>query len=585
MSDGDNNRKVTSPGSPPTMNLATSLDEMLGYQQARRLSMAGSGKTNAPKMEKQPELKSESGVAAETDEIPIKLETSIGSEHGTVEGNVVVEIDSPVKVESPAQSDHQAADVGENEPVIKTEAAADSEQGPEIKEESDSASELPFGFPMPPRAAKTPVKTENQVAESPKIKKESSGSDYAITVKEESLTVSDEAASNKPEEDSANSEGKSEREESPPSPPAPKVRIMTYHRDADIYVRVRNSTALGYGYARVRRDALMSASDVLKEKFGNAGNVIVMEDEHDSPFGLNVVFSMLHHKYHDLGARPTIADLYGLAQVVEKYNVPHVIVPFAEKWLVQDLNFRVIMAGEALNNERVMELTWIFGEGRWFSRTLPKVAREATLKDGVLMGAEGPFAGRVPDYLIDLMAKHRRQCLAKLRQSIDNPLSELIKGSRLYCRATDANDEVKESCIHQQLGGMISGLTIAGLIPFPEVDKYTGSITELIKKLQGIRPTRYKVPGISPHLDTHQNCGIRHLQSLKNIVALPMHLTAQIYQDFKRRGQKTGVFSAELYNELKFSQAADEITPVVTDFRADQDHFVQITWEYAKIEE
>lgn len=78
----------------------------------------------------------------------------------------------------------------------------------------------------------------------------------------------------------------------------------------------------------------------------------------------------------------------------------HVIVPFAEKWLVHDLNFHIIMAGENLNNERVMVMTWIFGEGRWFSRTLPKVAREATLQDGVLTGADGPFAGRIPDHLI-----------------------------------------------------------------------------------------------------------------------------------------------------------------------------------------
>lgn len=65
-------------------------------------------------------------------------------------------------------------------------------------------------------------------------------------------------------------------------------------------------------YAHVRKDALISASGAMKAKFANAANAIMMTDKDDSPFGLNVVFSILHHKYHELGIRPTIPELYGL---------------------------------------------------------------------------------------------------------------------------------------------------------------------------------------------------------------------------------------------------------------------------------
>ncbi|KAK4654444.1 hypothetical protein QC762_403720 [Podospora pseudocomata] len=585
----------------------------------------GGKNTDRPKSPLTTKLVVKDESAAADKEQSVKTETPAGSEYQVdvkVGTDDRVDSKASVKVEAPADIEHEhkvksesvaavetdeiPIDVGENDPSIKTEIKEENASGSghgfefkspsspsikaEIKEESASGSDRGIDFKSPPSPPKTPVKAEDQAALGPQINKESSGSDYAVTTQEESPVISDEANTMKLAKSSSenllqntkgetagsnNSDVQQECDDSPPVQIRQKVQILTYHRDADMYVRVRNAASLGYGYAHVRKDALISASGAMKAKFGNAANAIMMTDKDDSPFGLNVVFSILHHKYHELGIRPTISELYGLAQVVEKYDVAHVIVPFAEKWLIHDLNFYIIMAGENLNNERVMVMTWIFGEGRWFSRTLPKVAREATLQDGVLTGADGPFAGRIPDHLIECMSKYRLFCLRKLHKCIDEPLTALINGSRQYCRAGDATADIKESCNHQHLGGMISGLTIAGLVPFPEPERYQGSVLDLIQKLQSIRPVRYKVPGISPHIDTHQNCGIRHLQLLKAVGAEPIRLTNELYQDFKRRGQKTGVFSEELYNELK----VEEIHPAVDNFKDDQDHFIQEYWE------
>ncbi|KAK4175085.1 hypothetical protein QBC36DRAFT_241858 [Triangularia setosa] len=660
--------------------LATSLEEMLGYQQSRKQSLTDSGKIRAGKfgsdctkskyscssknsqrsnrthrgrsgspgfitvdgvtpLKTDSVVKAECAVVAEND-LPAQIETPICSEHGTevkAESPVAAEIDSPIKIETPTQYEAEvevkvrSVVVPENDLPTKIETPVDSGHNIEvkaespsvfdqnIKEESLSVSDHQLKTESPtsdyelkaerPSVSEPDVKNESPAGSSSEIsiKKESStGSNPDIAAKDESPVVSYngvtvvKAEDGLPEpskhsdmntdtsiSDKSESEIKVDHEEAPALTLSPSVHVMTYHRNADIYVRVRKNTEIGYGQDLPFCTSQADASAVLEEKFSmdmsNAPDVrpfVTMMDEDDSPAGLNIVFSLLHYKYHELRSRLSMNDLYGLAQVVEKYKLPQLLVPFAERWLVQDLNYRVIMAGDKLNNERVMLLTWIFGEGRWFSRTLPKVAWEATLQGGTLMGTDGPFAERIPAQLIDVMAKHRYNCLQKLRQSVDQPLQDLIKGSRMYCRSKDATPEVKEACNFQQLGGMIAGLTAAGLIPFPTPETYKGSVIDMVKKLETIRSARYKVPGVSPHLDTHHSCGIRHLDAVKSVLADPIWLTDQVYNEFKRRGEKTGVFSLELYNEIKVVHA-DDLVPIMPEFKADADHFAQEGWETA----
>lgn len=92
--------------------------------------------------------------------------------------------------------------------------------------------------------------------------------------------------------------------------------------------------------------------------------------------------------------------IFWQVQVVEKYDVVYVIVLFVEKWLVYDLNFYIIMVGENFNNEWVMVMIWIFGEGCWFFCIFFKVVCEVMFQDGVFMGVDGFFVGRILDYLI-----------------------------------------------------------------------------------------------------------------------------------------------------------------------------------------
>lgn len=231
----------------------------------------GGKNTDRPKSPLTTKLVVKDESAAADKEQSVKTETPAGSEYQVdvkVGTDDRVDSKASIKVEAPADIEHEhkvksesvaavetdeiPIDVGENDPSIKTE----------IKEENASGSDRGIDFKSPPSPPKTPVKAEDQAALGPQINKESSGSDYAVTTQEESPVISDEANTMKFAKSSSenllqntkgetagsnNSDVQQECDDSPPVQIRQKVQILTYHRDADMYVRVRNAASLGYG--------------------------------------------------------------------------------------------------------------------------------------------------------------------------------------------------------------------------------------------------------------------------------------------------------------------------------------------------
>lgn len=65
-------------------------------------------------------------------------------------------------------------------------------------------------------------------------------------------------------------------------------------------------------YVYVCKDVLIFVLGVMKVKFGNVVNVIMMMDKDDSFFGLNVVFFIFYYKYYEFGICLIIFEFYGL---------------------------------------------------------------------------------------------------------------------------------------------------------------------------------------------------------------------------------------------------------------------------------
>jgi hypothetical protein len=171
--------------------------------------------------------------------------------------------------------------------------------------------------------------------------------------------------------------------------------------------------------------------------------------------------------------------------------------------------------------------------------------------------------------------------LVKIVRAIDEPLRELMTGSKdalKFCRSKDTSVELKQSCQHQQLGSLISGLSAAGLLPFPTANDYRGSVAALAEKVRAVKVIRFKLPGTPAHLDGHINCGIEHQNAVAKTMGEDANLTNGITDQLKLRAQKSGAFTPELFKAVKHSEGrASSPGSILEDLRLDNVHFKQVT--------
>ncbi|KAK0707707.1 hypothetical protein B0H67DRAFT_495276 [Lasiosphaeris hirsuta] len=365
-------------------------------------------------------------------------------------------------------------------------------------------------------------------------------------------------------------------------------KATSYHTDADMYVRVRQ--AEGFALYKVHSDLIAAASPVWRRLVygGNfprrgAGKWVVnMLAPEDKTFGLDVVFSIIHFKFHEIPLRPDVSQLYDIATVVEKYQCAHLLVPYMKEW-VAGLHWHIVMSGGDNDDEKTMYLAWVLGEGRYFSRVVAKVAYQSTIDEGGnLLNASGqPWKDQqLPDGIINMMATIRADALNKLIPGISIPFQELLAapmGNVLkFCKAKDASDDIKEQCQLQQLGSLLSGLTGAGLMPLPNPDKYNGSVCELAGKLEKIKVGHFKLPNTKPHSDTHSKCGSHHKQAVADAMPPLVQLSGKIIQELKIRAEKSGAFSIELFQDLRDMEERDPSPEPKEDLAVNGTHFKQV---------
>ncbi|KAK0644174.1 hypothetical protein B0T16DRAFT_392570 [Cercophora newfieldiana] len=365
-----------------------------------------------------------------------------------------------------------------------------------------------------------------------------------------------------------------------------KIKAVSYHIDADLYVKVKQSgKTMIY---KVYSPLIAAASPVWRKMiYGGgcprppSGNWMTeMTAPEDDAYGLDVVFSIIHYKFHEMPERPDIDQLYAIARVAETYGCPHVLVPFMEKWIT-GLEWH-ITAKKNNDDDKTLYLTWVFGVGRWFARVVSRVAIKATIDvDGTLLDARGqPWKAQgLPKGILDVIAHARLKALKTIIDSINGPL-EALMGSPWdifeFCRSKDAPDHTKEQCQLQQLGSLLKGLKTSGLTPLPEAEEYKGSAQNLAAKVKAIKVAHFKLPNVQPHQDTHGSCGIQHSQAIDGALSKTVQLTGYFVQELKDRAKRCGAFNGGLFHELKEMEERNPSPIPEEDLREDGAHFKQL---------
>lgn len=119
----------------------------------------------------------------------------------------------------------------------------------------------------------------------------------------------------------------------------PVVKMVSYHYFADLYVEAREPA--GIVVYSVCSAVVAAASRAWRKKIrgGEVGPdasgklILGLADDPDGDgFGLDILFSIMHLKFHGMPDRPDVDQLYGLARVAEKYDCAHLLAPYMEKW-------------------------------------------------------------------------------------------------------------------------------------------------------------------------------------------------------------------------------------------------------------
>ncbi|KAK1969642.1 hypothetical protein LY78DRAFT_333638 [Colletotrichum sublineola] len=379
----------------------------------------------------------------------------------------------------------------------------------------------------------------------------------------------------------------------PPRPATPEAdKKVSYHEDADLHIKVREPNGAVAVYS-VRSAVLSSASRVWKELLAeNTAAVVELKSTADTAYGLDVLFSLAHYKFHELPTMPNVGDLYDIALASDKYAVTHLLVPFMKDWVVA-LNRHVLMAGARNDEDKTLVLSWVFGEARWFSRVLAKAAYKSRVgADGKLLDSRGrPWDEQpISDEVISMLAATRAEAVEKIIKAVSNPVHRLLNPSCYpgeeirYCHA-GTDDGTAEDCEQLLLGSAIMGLTKGKLWPPPEPTKIKVSAVDLARAYCEVRIRRYQTPGLrfrdstaesTPVEDPHAKCGFGHREVIEKILNTPAKMASGVVGQLITRAKKSGAFGEELFADLKEYVQDGGAAVEGEDLKSDPVHYKQV---------
>ena len=341
--------------------------------------------------------------------------------------------------------------------------------------------------------------------------------------------------------------------------PEPDKRVL-YHEDADLDIRVQETDGTNAVFS-VRSSTLESVSRVWKEELASQATKTYQSS--DPTYGLDVIFSIAHYKFHDVPSIPSIGNLYDVALVAEKFQAIHLLVPFIKGWIA-GLPSQITIPGAAVDEDKTLVTGWLLGQAEWFSKILSNCAYNAHIgADGQLLDSEGKPWGDQPvsDDVVEIIAATRLAAIENIIKAVSEPVQKLLNPQYYpnedirYCHAPD-DDAAHEDCEQLQLGSAIMGLTKAKLWPPPEPTRINVSPVQLANAYGDVRIRRHQEPGLrfregEPVDDSHAKCGFGHREEIESILATPAQLSTTVVKELYVRAKRSGAFSGELFEDLK----------------------------------
>lgn len=388
------------------------------------------------------------------------------------------------------------------------------------------------------------------------------------------------------EESAADSTVPTSIDEPSDSPLPEPDKKVSYHEDADVHIRVQEADGTCALYS-VRSSILESVSRIWKEE--PASQVANGNQSSDPAYGLDVIFSIAHYKFHDVPSIPSIGNLYDVALVAEKFQAIHLLVPFIKGWIA-GLPSQITSPGAAVDEDKTLVTGWLLGQAEWFSKILSNCAYNAQIgAEGQLLDSEGKPWGDQPvsDDVVEIIAATRLAAIENIIKAVSEPVQKLLNPQYYpeedirYCHAPE-DDAAREDCEQLQLGSAIMGLTKAKLWPPPEPTRINVSPVQLANSYGDVRIRRHQEPGLrfrdgESVGDSHAKCGFGHREEIENILATPAQLSTSVVKELYTRAKRSGAFSEGLFEDLRHFIKDDFVIAVDGDLKKSPVEYKQTT--------
>lgn len=197
--------------------------------------------------------------------------------------------------------------------------------------------------------------------------------------------------------------------------------VWSYHRDADLLIKVNDSK--GLAYFKVCSALIAAASPVWRQMIYGGDHqhqeddgkwIVHMTGHKDRAFGLHILFSIIHYQFSEVPETPTLDQYHDLATVASHYDCCQLLIPYAKNWVNSyELRSKYNSQPDGKIDEKLMRIYWALGAGFLFVRLLDRVANTATISPtGAFVNHEGKIWARDdPDLPANVIGEFHPQYL------------------------------------------------------------------------------------------------------------------------------------------------------------------------------
>ncbi|KAI1353266.1 hypothetical protein F5Y01DRAFT_277399 [Xylaria sp. FL0043] len=211
----------------------------------------------------------------------------------------------------------------------------------------------------------------------------------------------------------------------------------------------------------------------------------------DDATAMGLLLSIIHGRFDMVPSYEDqiyVRDFYDISVIADKYDMAHVLQPWARGWLRSTLR-SIELIGESLRDQYCHErlwISWALGDKANFEEIAKTMLLTSctSIRDSNSLRCAGVFE---PPEIYDIIEQTRLDTIKALLAPFHNILEGLITNDKTLCKKHKKKRNYPDACLPSMLGTGIQSLHSAGLWPIPQPAEIPWSVSILSDKLKSVK--------------------------------------------------------------------------------------------------